>query len=84
MSGQLLRGIHFVTSFALWEPPWHHTNLVVEHHWGVAPLLTLLICTYIQDLPLNQLLLKLDFKNTLNTLRGGKMLMAMRESAPDL
>ena len=39
---------------------------------------------YLQDMPDHHLLLKLDFRNAFNSLRRDKMLMAVRENAPQL
>ena len=39
---------------------------------------------YLQSMPSNHLLLKLDFRNTFNSMRRDKMLLAVRETAREL
>ena len=41
-------------------------------------------CLYLQNMPSNHLLLKLDFRNAFNTMRRDKILLAVRETAPEL
>ena len=39
---------------------------------------------YLQSMPLNHILVKVDFRNTFNSLRRDKMLLAVRETVPEL